>query len=98
MSAVLSASIFSTEEEADIREEKHSSNDGKSNNSYYSSHYYSIVLLSDVLLGIVFAKREVEERLSYEHSAPTTRKSCNTSKDCPSPHKCMKKVCQALRK
>ena len=29
MSAVLSASIFSTEEEADIREEKHSSNDGR---------------------------------------------------------------------
>ena len=66
MSVVLSASIF-PKEEADIREKKHISSDGKFNALYlYSLHYYSTILLSVLLLGTVVSEREVKQRGSLD--------------------------------
>ena len=83
MSVVLSASIF-PKEEADIREKKHISSDGKFNALYlYSLHYYSTILLSVLLLGTVVSEREVKQRSSYERSA--AGRSCKYDTDCQDP-------------
>ena len=58
--------IFFPEEEAEIREEKHISSDGKCNNPKYSLHFcirkMLLILLSVLLSGTVFAERKVEQR------------------------------------
>ena len=62
--------IFFPEEEAEIREEKHISSDGKCNNPKYSLHFcirkMLLILLSVLLSGTVFAERKVEQRSNYQ--------------------------------